>query len=555
MASPVVNSLRSFTRQCPFMQRHNIAAPASSTALIALANKCPIGQRALAHTSATLHNATPTAPTKGAAEPMRAMNMDDAPRYLSTDEEDILKEKEHAHNSFRRLMEKFNDPSMLPKECPVAREKKIAAQAAEAHRARLYVRDQEPLFNYDEFFDSRISKKKDDKSYRIFNNINRLAGAFPHAHGRDPNKQLTVWCSNDYLGMSRNPAVLEAMRYALDKYGAGSGGTRNISGNGQYHELLEAELADLHAKEAALVFTSCYVANDTTLQTLAAHLPNCVILSDDQNHASMIAGIRNSRAEKIIFKHNDPVDLEERLRKLDPKRPKIVAFESVYSMSGAISPIEDICDVAHKYGALTFLDEVHAVGMYGARGAGVAEQFGRRVMDKVDIVTGTLGKAYGVIGGYTAGNAMLVDMVRSYGAGLIFTTSLPPAVMAGALASVKYLKESQVERDGQRRNVRSLKSRLSQLGIPMVPSPGHIIPIHVGDAGKCKQLSDELLVKHNIYVQSINYPTVPVGSERLRVTPTPVHNEPLQDHFLDALTDVWKRNGLDFLSAPQVASA
>lgn len=403
------------------------------------------------------------------------------------------------------------------------------------------------FFDYNSHMAELIAKKKKDHSYRYFNNINRLADNFPNAENRS-GRELTVWCSNDYLGMSRHPVVLKAVRTVLDRYGAGSGGTRNISGNGRFHEELENELADLHQKEQALVFTSCYVANDTTLQTLAKLVPGCIIFSDVQNHASMITGIRNSRAEKHIFKHNDYNDLERLLQQHDPKVPKIVAFESVYSMSGAIAPIEKICDVAHKYGALTFLDEVHAVGMYGHRGAGVAEELGRHVMDKVDIVTGTLGKAYGCIGGYIAGPSNLVDTVRSYGSGFIFTTSLPPAIMAGAQASVQYLKSSNVERIGQRANVAALKARLAEAGIPIVDAPSHIVPIRVGDAKLCKKLSDSLLRDHQIYVQSINYPTVAVGSERLRVTPTPMHKGPLLDYFMDALCSVWHEHGLPFKS-------
>ncbi|KNC86855.1 5-aminolevulinate synthase, mitochondrial [Sphaeroforma arctica JP610] len=368
----------------------------------------------------------------------------------------------------------------------------------------------------------KISQKRTDNSYRVFNDINRLAERFPKARGGG-HADITVWCANDYLGMLRHPLVIDTMRRVMSLHGAGSGGTRNISGNTRFHRELEAELADLHRKDAALVFTSCYVANDTTLQTLAKLLPNCIILSDKQNHASMIAGIQNSRADKVVFNHNDTNDLEQKLAALDPLRPKIVVFESVYSMSEVIAPVDEICTIAQKYGVLTFIDEVHAVGMYGHGGAGVGEQLGNHVMDKFDIVAGTLGEAYGVMGGYIAGSTRLVDTVRSYGSGFIFTTSLPPAVASGARVSVKHLKTSQVERTSQRRHVRELKTRLHELGIPIAENTGHIVPILVGDAKTCRAISDTLLQKHNIYEQSINYPTVPVGQERLRVTPTPAH--------------------------------
>jgi len=444
----------------------------------------------------------------------------------------------------------------LARRCPIMSRSlnAIAASADSPNAASAPATKQESCcpvssssFDYDKFFQNKIDAKKQDNSYRVFNNINRLAGEFPFAENKE--KKVTVWCSNDYLGMSRHPTVLAGVKEAIQKYGAGSGGTRNISGNGKYHEALELELADLHYKDAALVFSSCFVANDATLCTLASSMPGCVILSDEANHASMIQGIRNSRVPKFIFKNNNPKDLERLLKDLPLNQPKIVAFESVYSMSGAIAPIEEICDVARKYNALTFCDEVHAVGMYGHRGAGVAEQLGRRVQDKIDIVTGTLGKAYGVVGGYIASSATLVDTVRSFAPGFIFTTSLPPMVVAGALASVRYLKKSNVERDGQKVAVAALKSRLKELGIPVVESPGHIVPIQVGDASICRAMSDMLLQKHDIYVQSINYPTVPVGSERLRVTPTPHHTPELLDKFIDALTDVWVSCGREIAPA------
>ncbi|ORY93080.1 pyridoxal phosphate-dependent transferase [Syncephalastrum racemosum] len=410
-------------------------------------------------------------------------------------------------------------------------------------------------FDYESFYQHELEKKHKDKSYRYFNNINRLAQKFPRAHTARVEDEVTVWCANDYLGMGRSPVLTETMKRTLDRYGAGAGGTRNIAGNADLHLRLESELADLHHKEGALVFSSCYVANDATLATLASKLPGCVIFSDVLNHASMIQGIRHSNAQKKIFRHNDMAHLEELLQSVDPATPKIIAFESVYSMCGSIGPIREIVDLAKKYGAITFLDEVHAVGMYGPRGAGVAEHLdfdlnaahpslgNGSIMDEIDIVTGTLGKAYGVVGGYIAASASLVDMIRSYAPGFIFTTSLPPAVVSGAMQSVKYLKVSNMERQMQQINARVVKSRLAELGIPVVPNPSHIVPVLLGDAPSAKLASDELLSEHGIYVQSINYPTVPVGEERLRITPTPGHNQDMIDHLVHSLETIWNRYG------------
>ncbi len=333
-------------------------------------------------------------------------------------------------------------------------------------------------------------------------------------------------------------------RKTVDAYGAGAGGTRNIAGNGALHEALEISLADLHQKPAALVFSSCFVANDATLSTIASKLPNCVIFSDASNHASMIQGIRHSGAKKLIFRHNDVAHLESLLQSVDIHTPKLIAFESVYSMCGSIGPIQEIVDLAKKYNALTFLDEVHAVGMYGERGAGITQSLSKELMSQVDIISGTLGKAYGVVGGYIAGSSALVDMIRSYAPGFIFTTSLPPSIVAGALASVEYLKESSSERIGQQNNTIALKHHLNKVGIPVLHNPSHIVPVLVGDAEKCKMASDRLLSKHHIYVQSINYPTVPKGQERLRITPTPGHSEEMKDHLVQALDDVWIHLGL-----------
>lgn len=411
-------------------------------------------------------------------------------------------------------------------------------------------------FDYEGFYQHELKKKMEDRSYRFFNNINRLAQDFPKAHTKDVQKKVTVWCSNDYLGQSRNPLVVESMKKALDTYGAGAGGTRNIAGNSELHLRLESELADLHQKQAALVFSSCYVANDATLSTLASKLPGCVIFSDAHNHASMIHGIRHSGAKKMIFRHNDLRHLEQLLQSVDKNVPKIIAFESVYSMSGNIGHIQEIAALARKYGAITFLDEVHAVGMYGNRGAGVAEHLdftqadlnaNREIMKSIDIISGTLGKAYGVVGGYIAGSAALIDMIRSYAPGFIFTTSLPPPIVAGALTSVQYLKTSNEERMAQQLNTRQLKSSLRALGIPVVPNPSHIVPVLVGDADKCKLVSDQLLTKYNIYVQSINYPTVAMGEERLRITPTPGHSFEMMDTLVMALKELWQLNELKYV--------
>ncbi|XP_005104982.1 5-aminolevulinate synthase, erythroid-specific, mitochondrial [Aplysia californica] len=402
------------------------------------------------------------------------------------------------------------------------------------------------FFNYDGFFSKQLQKKKDEHTYRVFKKVMRDASSFPHAYEHSKGeKDITVWCSNDYLGMSWHPKVKAAVSSALSKHGAGSGGTRNISGNSPLHENLEAELAKLHQKEAGLVFTSCYVANDTTLFTLGKQLPGMHFFSDAGNHASMIQGIRTSMAKKHVFRHNDPEHLEEMLQKVDPLTPKVVAFETVHSMDGSICPTVEMCDVAHKYGALTFVDEVHAVGLYGDHGAGVGEQ--DNCLDKMDIISGTLGKAFGNMGGYIVGSAKMVDMIRSYGSGFIFTTSLPPTVLSGCLASVKVLasEEGQELRARQQSNVRYLREKLVSNGLPAQHSPSHIIPVMVGDAEICTKMSNDLISKYGVYVQSINYPTVAKGTERLRIAPTPHHTREMMDRFVGDLTQLWKDSGLE----------
>jgi len=393
--------------------------------------------------------------------------------------------------------------------------------------------------NYQTFFADRLDALKAEGNYRVFAELERRCGDFPHAanHRGGTTKPVTIWCSNDYLGMGQHPKVLTAMHEALDRCGAGAGGTRNISGTTHDHVLLEAELADLHGKEDALLFTSGYVSNWAALGTLAARIPDCLVLSDALNHASMIEGIRHSKADRVIWKHNDLADLEAKLAAQPLDRPKLIAFESVYSMDGDIAPIKEICDLADRYNAMTYLDEVHAVGLYGPRGGGIAEREG--LMDRLTVIEGTLGKAFGVMGGYIAASADLCDFVRSFASGFIFTTAIPPAVAAGAAASIRHLKTSQVERAAHQAKVADLRARLDAQGIPHERNPSHIIPVMVGDPVKCKYISDLLLKDYGIYIQSINYPTVPKGTERLRITPSPVHSEADMDQLVSALGALW----------------
>ncbi|MEM1384479.1 MAG: 5-aminolevulinate synthase [Pseudomonadota bacterium] len=393
--------------------------------------------------------------------------------------------------------------------------------------------------DYERFFQSEISKLHDEGRYRVFCNLERHRGAFPRATRRvgGAEQPVTVWCSNDYLGMGQNHDVIAAVHDAVARCGAGAGGTRNISGTNVYHDVLERELADLHGKEAALLFTSGYVSNWASLGTLGSRMPGCVILSDALNHASMIEGIRHSRAEKRIWKHNDMEDLDRQLREIEPGRPKLVAFESVYSMDGDIAPIKEICDIAEAHGAMTYLDEVHAVGMYGPRGGGIAERDG--VMNRVTVIEGTLGKAFGNMGGYITASAALCDFIRSYSSGFIFTTAIPPSVAAGAVEAIRHLKRSSAERLLQRERVAQLRARLDEIGIPHLDNPSHIVPVMVGDPVKCKFISDLLLDDWGVYVQPINYPTVPRGTERLRFTPGPLHSEADLDHLTEALEALW----------------
>jgi len=400
--------------------------------------------------------------------------------------------------------------------------------------------------DYDKYFTATLSRLQDERRYRVFADLERIAGRFPYAvcHSLEARPEVVVWCSNDYLGMGQHPKVIAALIETAVRVGAGAGGTRNIAGTNHPLVELERELADLHRKEAALVFTSGYVSNLTGIATIAKLIPNCLILSDALNHNSMIEGVRQSGCEKLIWRHNDVEHLERLLCEVGAARPKLIVFETLYSMDGDVAPLHRICDLAKRHGAMTYADEVHAVGMYGARGAGVAERDG--VMDRIDVIEGTLAKAFGCIGGYIAGSAALIDAVRSHAPGFIFTTALPPGICAAAIAAIRHLKTSNAEREAHQQRAARVKSVLKAAGLPVMPTDTHIVPILVGDAEQCKAASDLLLADHRIYIQPINYPTVPRGTERLRITPTPDHDDELVDALAEALVSVWKRLGLAF---------
>ncbi|KAA0970918.1 5-aminolevulinate synthase [Aureimonas fodinaquatilis] len=411
------------------------------------------------------------------------------------------------------------------------------------------------MFDYQSHFTSAIDALHTEKRYRVFADLERIAGRFPQAIWRHDGSavEITVWCSNDYLGMGQHEKVVAAMQQTATSMGTGAGGTRNISGTTHPLVELEQELADLHGKEAALVFTSGYVSNEASISTIARLLPDCLILSDELNHASMIEGVRKAGGRKQIFRHNDVAHLEELLKAADPARPKLIVFESVYSMDGDIAPVAAICDLAERYNAMTYIDEVHSVGMYGPRGGGICEREG--LAHRVDVIEGTLAKAIGVLGGYITGSRAVIDAVRSYAPGFIFTTALPPALAAAATASIRHLKQSQVERQGQQRQAAQTKAVLAQADLPVMASETHIVPVLVGDADLCKRASDHLLEKHGIYIQPINYPTVPRGTERLRITPTPLHDDALIERLRDALVETWQSVGIAFASTRQETSA
>jgi 5-aminolevulinate synthase len=403
-----------------------------------------------------------------------------------------------------------------------------------------------PNINYHGYFADALERLRTERRYRVFADLERIAGRFPHALWHSPKgaRNVVIWCSNDYLGMGQHPKVVGAMVETATRMGTGAGGTRNIAGNNHPLVELERELADLHGKEAALVFTSGYVSNQTGIATIARLMPNCLILSDAWNHNSMIEGVRQAHCEKQIFRHNDMAHLEQLLAAADPFRPKLIVFESLYSMDGDVAPVRQICDLAARYGAMTYIDEVHAVGMYGPRGGGIAER--EAVMDRIDVVEGTLAKAFGCLGGYISGSSALIDAVRSYAPGFIFTTALPPSVCAAATAAIRHLKSSSWERERHQDRAARTRAVLAAAALPVMTSTTHIVPVFVGDPELCKQASDLLLADHGIYIQPINYPTVPKGTERLRITPSPYHDDSLIDALAESLVDVWQRLRLPF---------
>ncbi|XP_069592261.1 5-aminolevulinate synthase, non-specific, mitochondrial isoform X2 [Ranitomeya imitator] len=575
--------MEAIVRRCPFLSRvSQTFLQKAGKSLISYAQNCPVmmAPRALSSaqlsTSAAHRQETKETSSSGqnTKPPAAAVSCPVSPApvdqsvskcpflagELSQESSSVLRKASLAlQEDVREVRSRRRDQKSLPVEEPAisdpkpARKMRVLEQFQKPELVSHLLQDNMPksvrTFQYDHFFEKKIEEKKSDHTYRVFKTVNRRAQVFPMADDYSDSlvskKSVSVWCSNDYLGMSRHPEVVGAVVETLKYHGAGAGGTRNISGTSKFHVDLEHELADLHGKDAALLFSSCFVANDSTLFTLAKMLPGCEIYSDSGNHASMIQGIRNSRVPKYIFRHNDVAHLRELLKNSDPSTPKIVAFETVHSMDGAVCPLEELCDVAHEYGAITFVDEVHAVGLYGARGGGIGDRDG--VMSKMDMISGTLGKAFGCVGGYIASTSALIDTVRSYAAGFIFTTSLPPMLLAGAMASVRVLKskEGQVLRRQHQRNVKLLRQMLMDAGLPVVHCPSHIIPIRVADAAKNTEICDQLMSKYDIYVQAINYPTVPRGEELLRIAPTPHHTPQMMSYFLEKLLITWKEVGLD----------
>jgi len=536
--------------QCPFLARLPISSVSKNApALLSIADHCPVMKHAVHYTkvaSVSGKEITDVGEKCPYVSQKREASSSVSAGLLS----DI---KSAVTGGLQSAANRFSAPSTGVNKCPIDHSKYGTEATKNADE-----RGEEEAFPYEEFWSERVEAKKRDHSYRVFRNVERDASSFPRAKIAEENdltarKEIQVWCSNDYMGMSWHPQVRKAVKDAVDKHGVGAGGTRNISGTSPLHTALEKELAQLHQKESALLFTSCYVANDTSLFTMARMLPGCHIFSDAGNHASMIQGIRTSGIPKHVFKHNDPADLRRQLQMLPKSTPKIVAFETVYSMSGTICPLSELLDVCEEFGAISFIDEVHAVGLYGEHGAGIGEREG--VLHRMDIISGTLGKAYGNIGGYIASSARLIDTLRSYCSGFIFTTSLPPTVLAGTLKAVQILAsdEGRHLREKHQRNVATLREMLYQAGLPVMKCPSHILPIKVGDPELVFKLSRTLLEDYGIYVQPINYPTVPRGREMLRVAPTPHHTPQMMDHFVKSLVSLWEEYGLD-LKQPECGS-